>query len=435
MISSFSKMRRKIYEFSTAAVTVLVGVLSINSSWIMDLIAKYIFVETSPDIAKSAFHYIQLGVVLHGMIFFYIGILADDSERRLVNVTKIINTSIDRVANRDITNILRRCGLLIEASKTMTVNFEVEETVYDLIRLVTNFIHKGEVKLNKTVSSPYYVYTLAASHDSVFLSIMKKYLAKIVSMIVCELEYYKNDHANESIDRYLLIVPYGRNVILADSVANVISTEDSLKTPILCSQVGAKMDSDERVDSLGEVEAYDLFYRTFVGCDALKTYVENECLLCNVQKIRLNAIVVDCNITGGETITKVVKRYNDLIRKLQHGGISFPLQDTPSLSIELLPIKTVATLFVASDLALTDDAENSLPKEFSKYHLSLWYYFVLPESIKEKIFTQLVPHKMTLSLKDVKGFVRDNPTAKKLKSKKWIRYNVGKFEDLIQRLM
>ena len=403
------------------------GVLLLHP--LSELILRFKWFSFSTGQIEDLIKWVSLGTIVHGGIVFYVNAL-------FKNMRKVFDAAVKGIASRDVVNLLRRYEILADGLWADNSCYDVIGAVCDLLRLTMTYIHKGGVEsfISETLKSPYYVYTMSASHNKDSLLQMRKYLSRMVEEIVIKRGYYSKKavgvDASRYIERFALVVPYGRNVMLADAVASVFNEKSFLengspvgKVPLLLAQArsGSKLSEGD--------SAYETFYRHFFGCDELERYLERECSIMGVEKVKLHVIIVDCNVTQGETFTDVVDDFNSFIDK----GIAFKC----SAKVELSRVRDAATLFIASDKAFDKcselSKEDSLKHRFQSRNVTLWFYFVLLESVKEKI----VNKKNELNGKKwrdaaIIDFVRGNFKSETVK--KWIKYKEKKFDGFIQTL-
>lgn len=394
-----------------------------------ELILRLNWFAFSKTQIEDSIKWISIGTIIHGGIVFYVKAL-------FKSMKKVFDVAIKEIASRDVLSLLRKYGILADGLWAADSCYDVIGAVCDLLKLTMTYIHKGGVEsfISETLKSPYYVYTMSASHNKDSLLLMRKYLSRIVEEIVIKRGYYskkaEGDAAYRYIDRFALVVPYGRNIMLADAVASMFDEKRLLengnpvgKVPLLLAQTrsGIKLSAGD--------SAYETFYRHFFGCDELERYLERESSIMGVEKVRLHVIIVDCNVTQGDTFTDVVDDFNSFVDK----GITFKC----SAKVELSRIRDAATLFIASDKAFDKcndvSKEDSLKYRFQSRNVTLWFYFVLLESVKEK----LVNKKNELSGKEwreaaIIDFVRGNFRSETVR--KWIKYKEKKFDGFIQAL-
>lgn len=283
-----------------------------------------------------------------------------------------------------ITNVLKLYGVNTETREEVSnVHTTCKAAICDLVYLISQSLHKCEGSMINGATSygtDFYVYTLAASHVEKNIQIMVKYISKLISEI--QERIIKN--SPDEYPLFYLIVPYGRNIILADEVSKV------MKLPILISQVG-KIERDTGSNITVQSNPYEFLYRNFHGLDSLKQYIKTKLLTEQItcKTISLNGIIVDCNVTSASSYTVIADFFNEKIfsnlgpveSKLEEDIVSNMMYQ--DYKIKFNTINYGATLFMAHDSARAKLIEN-----LKRADLNLFFYFELSEDAKSLIYKQ-----------------------------------------------
>lgn len=363
--------------FNKDNIRVLVGAI-ISLGGIFSVVLDYL-IDCLPETLKVP---IMVATVLSTTLTLLISIL--DNHRKEFAI-KINQTILDDILERrDRANSYGRNGVAFSEQNASTAKRE-------LLRLISVSMHKSESRLIDQVvgyNTDYYIHTLATAHSEELCAIMTQYLCTIVNKIratIC-------DDANTT-NLFYLIVPYGRNIIVADKVAK------QLDLPILISQIG-KLEADtvSRIDI--SKEPYEYFYNTFLGFDTLRKYIQNNGYQNIIirKNMVLNGIILDCNVTSGSGFALIANHFNcDIFPHLlpieeilfEDAFVRCPMQtdatDNPSdFSIKFNKIKYSATLFLAHDHALPSLITNIKNAD----DLKLMFFFELNEDAKISIFNE-----------------------------------------------
>ena len=260
----------------------------------------------------------------------------------------------------------------------------VEGAIKNLLTLIAKYMHYSPVQLDRKCSdtgikSNYYIYTLAASHQEEDLGTMTRYLTLVVEKIVTN----NNWNCRREDGKFhlpVLIAQQNRNVILAEQVSN------KTDLPILIYQPA--QDSKRHTDC-GSMDKYELFYRMYLGCDTLKQKILLKSVSECCDSFVLHFIILDCNITRGSSFVDVIEdkkrniNFNTYVKDEAFiNAFCSDILQTKDVAFD--DIHECATLFVASDKALTMPSY-SLQSQLQSASMRVWYYFVLPETVKEKI--------------------------------------------------
>lgn len=254
-----------------------------------------------------------------------------------------------------------------------------ESLPYDMLDMVASCIHKGPTRYidrSNAIQTEYYIYTLSLVHLENKLEIMSKYMCILVNDIIKEIERSKSV---STIECYFLIVPYGRNVLLGEAIAN------KLNIPILISQT-SRIESDSGGQHNLKDNPYEYLYQQYIGTDSLEKYIKVRQLQCmnnsSISLIRATGIVIDCNTTRGSQLQAVAKNFNDNILPYAEKILeNMEIQGARKLELKFNRISQCATLFLASDTA-----KDYCTELFNTNNLNLRYYFELSEDSKKDIF-------------------------------------------------
>jgi hypothetical protein len=258
------------------------------------------------------------------------------------------------------------------------------DAIRNLLTLIAKYMHYSPVQLDRKCSdagikSNYYIYTLAASHQEEDLGIMTRYLTLVVEKIITDNSW--NRHWEDGkFHLPVLIAQQNRNVILAEQVSN------KTDLPILIYQPAP--DSKKHTDC-GGMDKYEFFYRMYLGCDTLKQKIFLKSVQEDCNSFVLHFIILDCNITRGSSFVDVIEdkkrniNFNKYVKDEAFIDV-FCSDMLQNINVVFDDIRECATLFVASDKALTMPSY-SLQSQLQSVSIRLWYYFVLPETVKEKM--------------------------------------------------
>ena len=446
----------RIYFFITIILTIFLLFLSVFpeltekfSLYLLSVLllsdesAKHIFILTKSSELKL-FLIVNFCLCIYIYIIYYC----------IHNAIQEIKKHIDRkISQYDLQTNKRYSNENSKLFETFSINkksicdpqtFNVSNAVTDLLSLVINYMHSWPICLDKTsnyngIISNYYVYTLAASYQKQDLLVMKKYLRKVVERII-----KNNDWCDKRKTFHLpvLISLQNRNVILINEISNEINVIDGIEIPLLVYQPASK----KHVDVDPEKSKYELFYRVFLGCDELIMKLKIISSLLDCDRIILHGILIDDNITKGVSMIEV------LIDSRMPGGFDNFVTDSDfvqefsnkcgliNCNLSFSPIRDCATLFIASDKPLLDK-QTALHLQFAKVGLNLWYYFILPEKIKESLWSVKMRNEnyktQKIDLQETLNMKFDNMNRLKEITKipnGWINYNVDVFDQFIQCL-
>ena len=255
-----------------------------------------------------------------------------------------------------------------------------ESLPYDLLDMVASCIHKGPTRFidrSNIISTKYYIYTLSLVHLEDKLAIMANYMCVLLNNIMSEFERNKISSVHEG---FFLIVPYGRNVLLGEALANI------LHIPILISQT-SKVELDSGGQHRLTDNPYEFLYQQYIGTDSLEKYIKDQQLLCinntDISTIRITGIIIDCNTTRGSQLQSVASTFNQTILPNSKAILDkMRIQSDRELELTFNNISECATLFLAS----AENAKQYCSNLFKTNNLHLRYFFELTENAKEDIY-------------------------------------------------
>lgn len=255
-----------------------------------------------------------------------------------------------------------------------------ESLPYDLLDMVASCIHNGPIRYidrSEVIQTKYYVYTLSLAHLEDKLEIMSKYMCVLINDIMSEMERNKSASVQEC---YFLIVPYGRNVLLGEAVAN------TLHIPVLISQT-SKIELDSGGQHKLSDNPYEFLYQQYIGTDSLEKYIKDQQLLCvnntDISSIRVTGIIIDCNTTRGSQLMSVATNFNKNIIPNSNAILNkMKISSTRELGLIFNEISQCATLFLAS----SENAKEHCSNLFKNNNLKLRYFFELTEEVKQDIY-------------------------------------------------
>lgn len=309
-------------------------------------------------------------------------------EEKTNEFSEILRQKIDEIAHEQsvvhVKNTLESFGVKTTREHYRTNCLSSNDST---IKLASNLIYLTSQSMHKSVnerlidgrnmlSTKYYIYTLAASHVQELLDIMTNYVSVMISKIV---ESYPQ--AGGAIHIPYVIIPFSRNVILGEAVAN------KLHIPILVSQI-----TQHGTDKFSpETDVYEHFFQTFFGIESLELALKNAISTLGFfeKEIVFHGIVMDCNVTRGTAAINAAKYLNEHVynesEKLKQKLLSKYEHLIPShcksLDIRFEKVTDIATLFIASSNAVEE-----LTKGLQSANFKLYYYFSLNETAKESIF-------------------------------------------------
>lgn len=272
--------------------------------------------------------------------------------------------------------VLKHCGIVDNNEVLCSEKCTPATLTYDLLDIVARCIRKCTTRCidgDNKIPTGYYVYTLSIAHLENKLKIMTDYMFVLLNEIIGEI---RGAGASNCKQCFFLIVPYGRNVLLGEALANYMNI------PVLVSQIGKyEKDTGKRRD-----DPYEYLYENYVGTDSLEKYIKDQQLLSlsdnNITDIVFNGIIVDCNTTKGSQMHTIASNFNSNIYTNNDKIFSKLKIDTCRCNLSFSKISYCATLF----LAAADKARGICNDGFKNNGLHLRYFFELTEDAKEKIF-------------------------------------------------
>jgi len=311
----------------------------------------------------------------------------------LISMYAILNTVVENfyknivtdVTRADIKGVLNAFGIKTEKPTLSAAAGEALVPAYminDLMYVMTHCIHRStnvrQIDGNNRLETNYYIYTLSAAHVNEQRRIMSCYLSAIIRRIIAGYEAEGEFHIP------VLIVPYGRNILLCEEVA------DTLNVPILTSQLEANA-ADRFSPEDAEKDPYEHLYQTFIGVEGLEVCLRNALTHLDFgdKKIVFHGIVADCNVTRGTQAVRTARYFNENIcphaerlgqQMLDICALS-SLAGRDGVEVQFCPVADIATLFVAD--------ENAFPHLQRSMHdngFRLHYFFSLNEDAKKMIY-------------------------------------------------
>lgn len=342
-------------------------------------------------VSKKAFSQLVYFTTIHDFIWIYLQINKYSMNKLMLKIKNGVNEDSSKQIVHFVNHFLEEMGIRYIPRINTVENYkcEVEKARNDLLKLVIDYMHYWPncpyyLTKSQTIQSDYYVYTLTASLNEEDLAVMRQYLIKIIERIIEENKWCCND---ECCHIPFLIALQNRNVILAEKVSDELIYDNVKGIPILLYQPI----NDGQNCSCGNSK-FEQFYRIYLGCDALKEKIEKTVLahlFC--KEVVLHGILIDCNVTEGTSMVNLLsdnRMEGDFKTFVSNDAFKKEFSEQCGLKpnqLSFSPITDCATLFIASDQALLD-TKSTLQQNFERVGLNLWYYFVLPESIKEKLW-------------------------------------------------
>lgn len=403
--SKYAKVLSYLYDILAGCAALIALLITVNFEWTINIAAKVIAMLKGPGsayVSESDLLKIKYVLGIHTFVWVYVKMLFWRVESSKKEILSAVDKKIADFRADSVRRLLASCGVL--RGKPLEVrNCSVQGAISELLTVVTKYMHNWHVHIKSAystndsgISTKYYVYTLSASHERDDLKIMVKYLSAVIDRILSFGKYNWYDESSSTRHVPVLVVPQNRNVILAESVADKIKidAENQIEIPILAYQPPPKGEKDDS-GSVDDVDiGYERFYRIFQGCDALrrKLHMLKICdeTSVSIKKFVLHMILIDCNVTRGTSMVNIIRDirmdggFNAFVKK-NAAVIGRNLCPEEGVGVEFDNMRDCATLFVASDRALSDE-DGSLDRKFRTEKLRLWYYFVLPESVKEKLW-------------------------------------------------
>lgn len=273
-------------------------------------------------------------------------------------------------------DILKAYGITMVHRKRSSGNkLSATSCKKELLEVAADSMRKAaprQIDSDKELRTDYYIYTLSAAHVEEKLEVMAKYMGMLIDQIQNEVDK-KTDNSIQNV--YVLIVPYGRNVILGEKLANLKNV------PILISQLG-KIETDSLLRT--EDDPYEIMYSQFIGMDSLESYVQKIGKLNdpNKKRIEIIGIIVDCNTTKGSAYINIVKYFNEkLLAKKERICETLSAMTNNKMTVNIQDLKYCATMFIASDNAIP-----TCKKQFCDNGCDLYYYFRLTEEAKALLY-------------------------------------------------
>lgn len=297
----------------------------------------------------------------------------------LLVMTKIVSLFKEETYELSMKRLLSYYGvdIITNSNRISSLNImNPKELIHDFLYTISKSIHKGPIRkinYNNNLETEFYIYSLSAVHSKELLFQMTKQMALIIKKITTIRESLIHDN---EILLPLLIVPFGRNILLGESLANYFSY------PILIYQ---DISNDNFIPTDASVDTYEHLYQSFSGVETLeeeikKKYAQN--LYRN--QIIVYGIIIDDNVTSGTLICKTAQYYNDNISsnslKLEE-QIKSCLKIGDNININFEKATSIATLFIAHEKAIQKLTEN-----IQRGNLEIYYYSVLDEEIKAQLY-------------------------------------------------
>lgn len=357
--------------------------------------AKNFFTSYKRNIARNIIlSLVSLGGIISIIIDNVIKEFLPDTVKILVTFITILITVItilapmldyytDKVSAvsraQNLKDVLHIFGIKVDEVNRMYDNIDGTKIAYDLLNVIASCIHKGPTRYidgRNEISTQYYIYTLSAAHLEDKLKIMTAYMCKLIAEIRDEIERKSEKNIKNC---YFLIVPFGRNVLLGESIA------DNMHLPILISQIGSgEKDNGGQFEPC--IDSYEYTYQKFVGMDSLEEYARREQALCaddlEITNVVFHGIILDCNTTRGSAFVRIANHFNERI--LPHSDVILthlrPL-NIRTFNISFSRIQHCATLFLAAD-----SGKSYCESVMRANKLELKYYFELTENAKKYIF-------------------------------------------------
>ena len=310
----------------------------------------------------------------------------------LISMYAILNAVVENFYKNVTTDVLRTDikGVLnafgINTDSTHLADTRTPPTparmINDLMYVMSRCIHCSTntrlIDGNNRLETNYYIYTLSAAHVDDQRKIMSCYLGAIVRHIIDACDGEGEIHIP------VLIVPYGRNILLCEEVA------DSMNVPIITSQLEVNA-TDRFSPEDAEKDPYEHLYQTFVGVEGLEDCLRRTVINMDYsdKKIVFHGIVADCNVTRGTQAVRTARYLNEnLCPHAERLGqqmldICAPpsLADRDRVEVQFCPVTDIATLFIADENAIP-----YLEKSMHDYGCRLHYYFSLNEGAKKMIY-------------------------------------------------